>query len=121
MKRSTKAVMILAAVVIIGASFKFGAYTNEQKNIQSRQQHCSTLIGFAIDKLETKDLQDQNIMAALVSNVYAAYEYCDDPVLAGQLHDLWNSLIFDREACIEERDALVEILRDTASSVTNES
>lgn len=40
---------------------------------------------------------DEDTMEALISNVYAAYEYCDDPYMASALHDLWNALIFDGE------------------------
>ncbi len=120
MRKSIKVVIILTVVVIIGASFMFGKYTNAQKNIQSRQQHCNTLISFAIDKIETGDLQDPHTMSALVSNIYAAYEYCDDPALAGQLHDLWNTLIFDSDAYIGKEDTLVEILNGVSSSLINE-
>ena len=33
-------------------------------------------------------------MKALASNIYAAYLFCDDVKVAGQLHDLWNYVLF---------------------------
>ena len=52
---------------------------------------------FAIDKAENGDLTDQGTMRGLISNVYAAYQFCDNSKSANQLHDLWNYLVFESD------------------------
>ena len=81
------------------------------KNANARSGRCSTLIGFAIDKAENGDLADQGTMKALISNVYAAYQFCDNSVVANQLHDLWNFLIFESDGNLENTKeiALIEL------------
>ncbi len=32
---------------------------------------------------------------ALFSDLYAAYEYCDAPNLAAEIHTIWNTLLFN--------------------------
>ncbi len=95
---------IVVAIVIIAltiASFFIGSYVKEKQNENSRIERCITLIGFAIDKAEDEDLTDQGVMRALISNVYAAYQFCDNSIVANQLHDLWNYLIFESDNNID--------------------
>ena len=73
----------------------------QQRNSAVRIERCCTLILFAIDKAENGDLADQGTMKALISNVYAAYQFCDDTTLANQLHDLWNFLIFESDDSLD--------------------
>ena len=56
-------------------------------------------------------------MEALISNVYAAYCCCDEPAAAEQLHDLWNTLIFEPEAYTGGEEVLAEALQGVAHSV----
>jgi len=79
--------------------------------MDSRMRRCQTLITFAIDKAESEDLSYQDNMEALISNIYAAYQFCDDPSLSAQLHDLWNTLIFEGERYIGNEDTLTAQLR----------
>lgn len=72
---------------------------------------------FAMDKVESGSLRDPDGLEALVSNLYAAYQYCVDPIAAGQLHDLWNALIAEPEPYIDNEDSLSETLQMIASSL----
>ena len=91
MKFGTKIFALLAAVILAVGGFSAGRYAENQENMQTRQQRCRMLIGFAVDKAESEDLRDPDTMEALISNVYAAYYCCDEPAAAEQLHDLWNT------------------------------
>ena len=75
------------------------------------------LVGVAVDKAGSEDVRDPDTMEALISNVYAAYHYCDEPAAAEQLHDLWNTLIFEPEAYTGGEEVLVEALQGVAHSV----
>jgi len=91
---------ILICVIVIAlliGSFLAGGFVKEKKQAGFRVQRCCTLISFAIDKAENEDLSDQSTMQALISNVYAAYEFCDDAHSAKQLHDLWNNLLSEND------------------------
>jgi len=111
MKRNSKIVISLALIIVAAASFLAGMHIQEQKHTDSRQQRCHTLILFAIDKVENNDLSDADMMESLVSNVYAAYELCDHSIVSAQLHELWNTLIFEGEIYIGKEDALATQLR----------
>lgn len=95
MKKAAAAVIFIAAVCI---SFFAGQYLSGKKQTKARAEKCHTMMTFAADKLdEMSGGYDEDTMEALISNIYAAYEYCDDPHMASALHDLWNALIFDGE------------------------
>lgn len=97
---------------LIIASFFAGGYIKEREYINGRKQQCETLVSLAIDKADNRDISEQGVMEALISNVYAAYELCDDPVLAEQLHDLWNTLIFESGSYDTMRDTALTKLKD---------
>ena len=97
----------LIVVVLLAASFFAGSYVKEQERNHDRSQRCCTLVSFEIDKAENENLADQGTMKALISNVYAAYELCDDVTLADQLHDLWNYLIFEGENDIDTSKKII--------------
>ena len=111
MKASKKGVLSVVLIVIIAASFFVGKYVTQRENASARSERCSTLIAFAIEKAENGDLLDQDTIRALVSNVYAAYQFCDNAVVANQLHDLWNFLIFESDGNLEnvKETALIEL------------
>ena len=94
---------IVLAVMVIG-SFFVGSYMKEQEYNNTREARCITLISFALDKVENEDISDQNVMNALISNVYAAYEFCDNPLQAEQLHALWNMLVLEGDSYINMQD-----------------
>ena len=87
-------ISVIIIIIVMVASFFAGRNVTQVENSNTRSERCCTLIGFAIDKAENEDLADQGIMRALISNVYAAYQFCDNSVVANQLHDLWNYLVF---------------------------
>ena len=117
MKFGTKILALLAAVILAVGGFSAGRYAENQENMQTRQQRCRMLIGFAVDKAESEDLSNPDTMEALISNVYAAYCCCDEPAAAQRLHELWNTLIFEPEAYTGEGEVLVEELQGAARSV----
>lgn len=111
MKINKKIILIVILFVTIVASFFVGKQVAQVENTNARGESCSTLIVFAIEKAENGDLADQGTMRALISNVYAAYQFCDNSVVKNQLHDLWNFLIFESDANLESAKeiALIEL------------
>lgn len=109
MKTDKKVFIIIIIIMVI--SFIAGRYVTQVGNANVRSERCCTLIGFAIDKAENGDLADQGTMRAVISNVYAAYQFCDDSKVASQLHDLWNFLIFESDGNLENAKeiALIEL------------
>ena len=108
---SKKVFFIIILIAIVAASFFVGKYVAQEENTNARSERCGTLIGFAIEKAENGDLADQGTMRALISNVYAAYQFCDNSVVTSQLHDLWNFLIFESDGNLENAKeiALIEL------------
>lgn len=121
MKMNTRLCIGIVFIALVAASFFAGSYMKEQEYSTQRIQRCNTLISFAIDKAENMDLSDQDTMEALISNVYAAYEYCDNPDLAKRLHDLWNTLIFEGDGYIGKEDVLGHQLRDISEIIKQET
>ena len=116
MRKHVKILAVFGMLLLMGAGFAAGRYTAGQEALQSRQQRCRTLIAFAIDKAESDGMRDPDTREALVSNLYAAYQFCDGPA-AGQLHDMWNTLIFEPEAYLGREDSLAESLTGIAASL----
>lgn len=106
MKKRGTIVFSIVIIALMVASFFVGSYMTEQKYGDTRIERCKVLIMFAIDKAENGDLTDQGTMRGLISNVYAAYQFCDDSKVANQLYDLWNYLIFESD---DNPDAAKEI------------
>lgn len=109
MRLRKKLLIAIALVLLIVGSYLAGSHIQAQKYHDSRIQRCSTLISFAINKVETGDLTDPDMMEALISNVYAAYQYCDNSIAANQLHDLWNFLIFEEDHTTTKEIAQTEL------------
>ena len=110
MKNKKNLLIIIFGLVSIIVSFFMGAQIKEQQYLNDKKQRCLTIITFALDKVENQDLTDQDNVEALISNVYAAYELCDDPILKQQLHDLWNYLIFEADDLKAMKDiSLIEL------------
>lgn len=107
--------IVVAAVAAV--TFMAGRHIEKAENKAARAQKCSTLIVFAIDKAENQDLADEGVMKALISNVYAAYRYCDDSICANQLHDLWNYLIFESEDTAAAKEIVLQELNAVLRSV----
>lgn len=111
----------VVAVVACCLSFAVGNTVCRQNMLESRIRKCNTLISFAVDKLETlKNEYDSDIMEAVISNVYAVYEYCDEEEMKYALHDLWNTLIFDGENINGNESELISALQNfDAESIKN--
>lgn len=103
----------VVAVVACCLSFAVGNTVFRQNMLESKNRKCNTLISFAVDKLDTlKNEYDSDIMEAVISNVYAAYEYCDEEEMKYALHDLWNTLIFDCENINGNESELISALQN---------
>ncbi len=109
MKKLLVAVLALAA---LAGAFYGGQYTKEQEYRNAKNQRCRQYLLFAIDKAENKDLSDDMVMEALISNVYAAHELCMDPEKSALLSDLWNTLMLRGEDVLGHEDALTQHLRE---------
>ena len=119
MTTNKKIMISIVIIILIIASFFTGRYVVEQENKNSRIERCSTLVTFAIDKVENGDLSDEGTMKALISNVYAAYQFCDNTTVAEQLHALWNYLIFESDAnnIKATKDIVIVELNDVLRSI----
>lgn len=108
-----KTIVTVAIVCSLCLSFFAGNYFSDKENLESREYRCHTLVVFAIDKMEDLKIQyDTDTMEALISDIYAAYEYSDDAELSAALHDLWNALIFDGENIAGKEDILIAALKE---------
>lgn len=52
----------------------------------------------------------------MISDLYAAYEYCDAPNLAAEIHTIWNTLLFNP---IEDENALSMQLKTLSDAMKN--
>lgn len=111
----------IVLILLVIASFCAGRYLTEQKHESARTERCQTLILFAIDKAENGDLADEGTMKALISNVYAAYQFCDHSISANQLHDLWNYLIFESENAADAKTVALQELNAVLHSLQSEA
>ena len=118
MKRIAKLLISLAFLLSVIGSFFAGSYWNEQKQADLRTHRCIRLISFAIDKVENHDLTDDDVQKALIGNLYAAQEFCDDVALHAQLNDLWNTLIYRSESYIGYEEELAAHLHQIAESLS---
>ena len=117
MKKGTKILILIAFIIVSGVSFMVGSHIKEREQLEVRENHCKTLISFAIDKVETQGLSEKNTIAAISSNLYAAYQYCDDSILAAEIHELWNTLLFREEDYIGKEDDLVLRLKSISERI----
>lgn len=117
MKYVSKIAVILFFLLCLVLSFRSGSYRKEREYQNVRIQRCERLILFAIDKTENHDLSDTGVMGVLISNLYAAHEFCDDPVIGAQLNDLWNTLIYRGDGLIDNQEALTGQLRGILASL----
>lgn len=100
-------------VVSVCMSFWAGNYFRCREESERRKQQCNTMIAFSVNKLENlKKQYDADTMEALISNIYAAYEYSPSGELSSALHELWNTLIFNGENIAGKEDDLIIALKD---------
>ncbi len=52
----------------------------------------------------------------MISDLYAAYEYCDAPIWLRRLHTIWNTLLFNP---IEDENALSMQLKTLSDAMKN--
>ena len=104
---------VVIVVLSVCLSFFAGKYVSELEQDKADEQRCQQMISFAVAKTESlKKQYDTDTMEALISNVYAAYDYSESGELYWALHDLWNALIFDGENIVGKEDDLIGALED---------
>lgn len=117
MKHVRKFIVVAMFLLSLALSFWAGSYVKEQEYQDKRNQRCARLILFAIDKAENHDLSDSGVLEALISDLYAAHEFCDDPATAALINDLWNTLIYRAAPYRDNQTALVKELQAILSAV----
>ena len=116
MKKTTQAVRGILFVAAVILAFYAGGALKEKEERDSRQRRCQTLLSFAVDKLDSQDLSEQGVREALLSDLYAAYEYCDKPQLAAEIHAVWNALVFDSAEDESALSSQLEILSEAINA-----
>ena len=107
-----KIIICFIVAILLVVSFFAGSYVKEQKQNEARIYRCRTMISFAIDKADNGNIDEPSVRAALASNIYAAYQYCDDVTTAEQIHDLWNYVLNEgdnsaaKEIVVQELNAI---------------
>ena len=114
MKKGGKMLMAAAFLAAAGVSFWAGGALKVREYENVRAQRCRTILSFAVEKAESGELSEPDAAEALASNVYAASQICGDPDLSAQLHDLWNSLIFEGDSYAGREDELAARLKGIA-------
>lgn len=116
MKNYAKVIIAMIFAAAIPLAFYAGSTLKEKEVHHDRRQRCQTLLSFAVDKLDNQGLSEQGVREALISDLYAAYEYCDTPNLAAEIHTIWNTLLFNP---IEDENALSMQLKTLSDAMKN--
>ena len=106
-KKLTLGIVILALMM---TSFLAGGYVRQLKDRDGRMRLCYKYISFALDRAEYADISDRATMTVLISDLYAAHEFCDDSEAAAQIHDLWDELIHDSTYYAQNEELLIRRL-----------
>lgn len=85
---------------------------NDKKHMEDKAKQCSRYIAFAIDTAESKGFSVEGALEATASNLWVAHELCEYPELSAELNHLWNSLVYDREACIGQEGPFILQLKN---------
>lgn len=112
MKKRLLAGVLIALACCAGAWAGYSAAGREA--LRDKEARSRVLLTFAAGHIAgLKDGYDQDVMEAVISDVYAAYEYesAVDADRAAALHELWNALVFDGEHVSGNEDALIAALQ----------
>ena len=117
MKTYKKIFIGIAVVLLITVSFFAGSYIKEQEYYKEREEKCLNFVSIALEAVENGDVSDPDVMKNLISNTYAAYEYCDFPIFTEQLYDLWAVLAFEGESYIALQDIAINELENILTGI----
>lgn len=112
MKRIGTVLTIVFFLVAIVISFFAGDYMSDKEHLENNVQRCSKHISFAIDTVENKGLSVEGAAETIASNIWVAHELCNDPEISAELSNLWNTLVYDKDAYSGQEDALATQLKD---------
>lgn len=102
-------VFFIAGVVL---SFLAGNYMSNKEYMEERTQICRKYISFAIDTVQKKGLDLGGKTESIVSNLWVAHEFCDNPELSAELSNLWNILVYEEDTYITQEDKLAKQLEN---------
>lgn len=102
-------VLFIAAVTL---SFFVGDYISDKAHNEAKAECVGKYISLAIDTVEAKGLSIDGASETIASNIWVAHELCDNAEISAELSNLWNTLIYDEDAFVDQEDALVTQLND---------
>lgn len=104
------AIMFFIAGVVL--SFFAGNYMSNKENMKERTQICRKYISFAIDTVQEKGLALEGASESIVSNLWMAHEFCDNPEISAELSNLWNTLVYEEDTYDTQEDKLATQLEN---------
>lgn len=102
-------VFFIAGVVL---SFFTGNYISSKENMEERTQICRKYISFAKDTVQNKGLALEGASEFIVSNLWVAHEFCDNPEISAELSNLWNTLVYEEDTYATQEDKLATQLEN---------
>lgn len=112
MKKIIRVLFVLIPLAALMAGVFIGNYERDKEYEKQREQRCVRLVSFAVDAVEKKGLSIEGASEFVASNIWAAHELCDDPKVSAKLNDLWNTLVFEKDAYIGQEEILIKELND---------
>lgn len=112
MKKSGTVLVIVFFIAGVVLSFFAGNYISNKENMEERTQICRKYISFAIDTVQDKGLALEGASEFIVSNLWVAHEYCDNPEISAELSNLWNTLVYEGNMYVAQEDKLAMQLED---------
>lgn len=112
MKKFVTTLFIVFFIVAVAFSFWVGDYMSDREHTEDRAQYFGKYISIAIDTVEDKGLSVEGASETIASNIWVAHEFCDNPEISAELSDLWNILVYDKDAFMGEENVLADQLKD---------
>ena len=107
----------VVCVLLVVLAYFAGRYNEKQTCLEDKKEQCCEYITYAIDIVETRDLEENGIREVLLSYVFAAHERCNDPKLSAELNNIYFTLIYQGEQFVGKESELANMLRDILSEI----
>lgn len=111
MKKFGKVLIIMLFVAGVVLSFFAGDYMSDKAHMESRSEEFNKYISLAIDTVEEKGLALEGAAETIASNIWVAHELCDNPEISAELSNLWNTLVYEKDALVGREDVLTSQLK----------
>ena len=112
MKKTGAVLAIVFFITGVVLSFFAGNYMSNREDGEERIQKCRKYILLTIDTVQDKGLALEGASETVVSNLWAAHEFCDNPEISAELSSLWNTLVYEEDTYAAQEDKLVMQLND---------